>query len=107
MIDFPQEIPAHIYTPLERQHILLDVGLESAEPTLVGTMLRAARGDKVQGHMRRSTNVFVRKGPIGALITSTHHTLADKASSAHHKHQEDDGNDWTDGVGGFIAGDKA
>lgn len=87
-MDFPQEIPAHIKTSLERQHGFLDVRplLRCAKPTLVGTVLRAAGGDEVQGHMGRSTDVFVRKRPIGALITPTHNTLADKASSAHHKH---------------------
>lgn len=61
-------------------------------------MLRAAGGDEIEGHMGRTTDVLMRKSPTGALVASTHHTLADKISSPDHKDKQDDGNDWTDGV---------
>lgn len=70
-------------------------------------MLRAAGGDEVQGDMRRPADVFMRKGPIGTLVTATHHALTDKTGSAHHKHQQDNGDDWTNGVGGFITRKEA
>lgn len=69
-----------------------------SDPTLEGAMLRAAGGDEIEGHMWRTTDVLMRKSPTGALVPSTHHTLADKISSPDHEDEQDDGNDWADGV---------
>lgn len=70
--------------------------------TLEGAMLRAVGGDEVQRYVGCTTNVLVRKTTSGALVASTHHTLAEKISSSNHKHQQDDGNDWADGVGAGV-----
>lgn len=61
-------------------------------------MLGAVGGDEIEGHMGRTTDVFIRKSPTGALVASTHHTLADKISSPDDEDEQDDSNDWTDGV---------
>lgn len=66
--------------------------------TLEGAMLGAAGGNEVKGHMGRTTDVFMRKSPTGALVASTHHALADKISSSDHEDKQDDGYDWTNGV---------
>lgn len=104
IMDFPQEIPvnrnSHFTIPVTYQSFDLSIhqcccvfGL-----TLEGTMLRAAWGYKIEGHMGCTTDILMRKSPTWALVASTHHTLADKISSPNHKDKQDDGNDWANGV---------
>lgn len=65
-------------------------------------MLRAAGGNKIEGHMWRTTDVLMRECPTGALVASTHHTLAKKKSSPDHDDKQDDGNDGSNCVGPSI-----
>ena len=46
--------------------------------TCEGTVLGAARGDEVEGHVGGPADVLVREGPVGAGVALAHHTLAFK-----------------------------
>lgn len=67
----------------------------------------AAGADEVERHVGGPTDVLMRKAPIRTLVAPTHHTLTHEACSSHHKHEQNDGNDWPNGVGGFITGNEA
>lgn len=70
--------------------------------TLKGSMLGAAGGNEVERYMGRTADVFMRKSPSGAFVTSTDYTLADKVSASNHEDEQDDGNHWANGVGPSI-----
>lgn len=67
-----------------------------------GAMLRAAGGDEVERHMGCPTDVLMRKSATGTFVTSTHYTLADKICSPDHEDEQDDSNDWANGVGPSV-----
>lgn len=62
-------------------------------------MLGAAGRHEVEGHMGRTTDVFMRETSTRAFVTFTHHTLTDKISAPNHKDEQNDGDDWTNGGG--------
>lgn len=70
--------------------------------TLKSAMLGAAGGNEVERHMGSPTDVLVRKRPGGALVASTHHSLAKEIRSPNHKDKQNDGNDWADSVGPSV-----
>ena len=51
--------------------------------TCEGTVLGAARGDEVEGHVGGPADVLVREGPVGAGVALAHHTLAHEVDPAH------------------------
>lgn len=76
--------------------------LLSVELTLEGAVLRAAGGDEVERHVGCPTDVLMRKSPTGTFVASTHNTLADKVSPPDHEDEQDDSDDWADGVGPSV-----
>ena len=66
--------------------------------TCEGTVLGAAGGDEVEGHVGGPADVLVREGPVGARVALAHHALAHEVDPAHDEEGQDDADDRPDGA---------